>query len=150
MLLTFKNLNKLILITTLLCVKTISSENSPIKHITTSEIKKLTAIKSVWFFFKPNCPSCLLQVKNFSCLKDTQNIYSVGLSGSDKELWIESKKLQLKKHGIKHIYRGNKSLYDTFSIDENLSPQILFYENKTKIKKFIGVLPCQEILAFIN
>lgn len=113
-------------------------------------LKDLLAEKSVWFFFKPNCPICHSQMKEFSCLKDLKKVYPVGFYGTEKELWRESKKLGLKKAGFKNVFYGDKEITNLLKLKGNASPQILFLDKQTKKRHHLGAIECSDILAFLT
>lgn len=118
------------------------SKNTPLKALLTE--------KSVWFFFKPNCPVCHSQVKEFSCLNDLSKIYPVGFYGTEKELWRESKKLGLKEAGFSNIFYGDKEVTHLLKLKGNASPQILFLDKRTKKRHQLGAVNCSEIKNFLS
>lgn len=106
--------------------------------------------KSVWFFFKPNCPICHAQVKEFSCLKDLKSVFPVGFLGTEKELWKESRKLGLIKAGFSKIFYGDLEIRNLLKIKGEASPQLLFLDGMTKKRHHLGALSCKEISNFLN
>ena len=101
--------------------------------------------KTIWFFFSEHCSICHMQVKEFDCLKNKDHIFAVGFAGNKKKLWKESKKMQLKKKGFKNIFTTDVQGAQQIGLIENVSPQILIFNNDKKIKHFLGITTCKQL-----
>jgi hypothetical protein len=114
-------------------------------------VPKLAFDKSVWFFYKPDCPVCYRQVQNLECLKNSDiKIVTAGFNGERLKLWRESKRLKISKVKPYRSYIVDSEAIRKLPLKKDLSPQITLFKKQKLVKHFIGLTKCHDILKVLK
>ncbi len=131
-----------------LCLITLPTKAQIISELVghkTHQVSELTKGKSLWVFFKPDCPVCFRLASSLDCLTDKTKVLWVGFSASRRVLWRETKKMKLSSLGFGQVLLANKEILSSWKVKADLTPQLLFVEEGKIVKRHLGFLSCQEI-----
>jgi hypothetical protein len=90
-------------------------------------------------FTAPDCPSCIRQIKDLSCL-DNLPIHLIAIRGTEKEIYKEYRKKKIKRD----IYLGGKEAIAFFNLKNNHTPQILVRTHEKNIS-LKGYTKCSDL-----
>ncbi len=134
------------LIAFLLLSKANALELSFIKNNKREVVPSKAFEKSVWFFYKPDCPVCYAQVQNLKCIRPPYKVVVAGFSGERLKLWRESRRLKTNSLEPFKSYLIDDQTFKSLPLKKDLSPQLILFDKQKAIKHFIGLTKCQDIL----
>lgn len=104
--------------------------------------------KTLWVLYRLHCSSCLLQMKELTCLKDLSQVRIVGFDANEKSLYKEARRFKITKKlkaDTNGPFYGDSDLLKFLGIKQNYSPQVLVFAGQKKLVHHLGALNCQKL-----